>query len=79
MAATHQSVAAVVRPLIFLPSLSITPAPKKPIPVTTWEAILDKSLLPTVNEKLTKRNEPIHTKIEVLRPTGLFLYSFYTY
>lgn len=35
IAASHQRVAAVVKPLIFLPSLRITPAPKKPIPATT--------------------------------------------
>ena len=35
------------------PSFKITPAPKKPIPVTTWDAIRDKSALPTKKEKLT--------------------------
>ena len=32
--AVHHNVAAVVNPLIFIPSFNITPAPKKHIPVT---------------------------------------------
>ena len=39
MAALHQSVAAVFNPFILVPSLIITPAPKKPIPDTTCDAI----------------------------------------
>lgn len=40
MAAEHHNVAAVLSPLPFSPPLIITPAPKKPIPQTTWAAIL---------------------------------------
>ena len=40
IAATHHNVAAVFNPLILLPSLRITPAPKKPIPDTTCAATL---------------------------------------
>ena len=43
IAASHHKVAAVVSPLTLIPSLIITPAPKNPIPVTTWAAILVKS------------------------------------
>ena len=39
MAAEHQTVAAVVRPLIVSPSLKIIPAPRKPIPDTTCAMI----------------------------------------
>ena len=74
MAASHQRVAAVVKPLIFLPSLRITPAPKKPIPATTWLAILETSVDPTEKEKDTKRKAPIETKIVVLSPTTRLLY-----
>ncbi len=42
--ATHQSVAAVLRPLILLPFRKITPAPRKPMPDTTWAAMRLMSL-----------------------------------
>ena len=35
IAAEHHKVAAVVNPLMALPSFIITPAPKKPMPATT--------------------------------------------
>ena len=39
IAAEHQTVAAVVSPLTVSPSLKMIPAPKKPIPETTWAMI----------------------------------------
>ena len=74
--AVHHNVAAVVNPLIFTPSFNITPAPKKPIPVTIWAAILVTSMLYPFNktEKLTNKYDPIATRIVVLRPTERCLY-----
>ena len=40
IAALHHKVAAVFNPLMFVPSFKIIPAPKKPIPETTYAAIL---------------------------------------
>ena len=39
IAATTQSVAAVVSPRTEIPRTMIAPAPRKPIPVTIWAAI----------------------------------------
>ena len=38
IAAAHQSVAAVLRPRMLSPSRRITPAPRNPMPETTWAA-----------------------------------------
>ena len=52
-------------------SFKITPAPKKPIPDTTWAAILDTSLALVSKEKLTNRNDPKQTNTLVLKPITL--------
>ena len=52
IAATHHKVAAVLSPFILLPSLSITPAPKKPMPETTCDAILVMSEFPISNPNI---------------------------
>ena len=78
MAALHHSVAAVVSPLTDLSSFMITPAPKKPIPATTWAATLVISDFGKAKENLTNRKEPKLTKIIVLRPTFLLLYCLST-
>ena len=68
IAAAHHNVAAVFNPLILVPSLKITPAPKKPIPDTTWAAILVISLLVVNLEIETNKNAPNETKVIVLIP-----------
>lgn len=69
IAATHHKVEAVLSPFILLPSLNITPAPKKPIPDTTCAAILVWSFAFIPNDKYTNKKAPMHTKTLVLRPT----------
>ena len=71
IAALHQRVDAVVSPLTFLESFIITPAPRKPIPATTWAATLVVSLLGNSKEKFTNKKEPKLTNIKVLSPAFL--------
>ena len=52
----------------------ITPAPRKPIPTTTWDAILVISESGKEKENFTNRNDPIHTNITVLKPIARLLY-----
>ncbi len=76
IAATHQRVAAVFNPFTLLPSLNITPAPKKPIPQTTCDAtrVLSSESGNTAKDKYTNKNAPIPTKTLVLRPIILCRY-----
>lgn len=72
--------AAVVRPLILPLSLNITPAPKKPIPLTIWAAILEGSEtnidefgsegFKTLNEIKPNKQEPIATAAWVRIPAS---------
>lgn len=66
---------AVVMPLILLLACQITPAPKKPMPVTMFEAILSGLCTPIFSESSVNRQAPKLTRIKVLRPADLFQYS----
>src|SRR5438128_4098832 len=68
-------VAEVVIPLTRLSHLKITPAPRKPIPVTILEA-MRSGLTSLMNlEKVVKRKEPRQIRIMVLKPADLLRYS----
>jgi hypothetical protein len=72
-----QIVAADVVPVMLPLPRRMTPAPKHPIPVTTWEAILDGSLPRASNAKdmVVKMAAPMETKANVSIPAGLSLRS----
>src|SRR5436190_1380861 len=81
IAATTQSVAAVVRPRTARPWRMIAPAPRKPIPVTIWAAIRVGSarttLAPEVRnsrkpyaETIVNRADPTETSRCVRRPAS---------
>src|SRR5690606_27790680 len=78
MAADIQIILAVVNPFTFTPSLKITPAPRKPIPETTYEAIrVASSDSPAPNLKDSKENKVLHKQIieMVLKPADLSFHS----
>src|SRR6516162_76947 len=71
MAAEHQSVAAVLSPRTLSPSRKMRPAPRKPMPETTWAATrvgLDSPGLRV--EKMTKVAAPSATSVFVRRPAS---------
>jgi hypothetical protein len=69
IAAEHQSVAAVLRPRTLIPSRKISPAPRKPIPDTTWAATRVGLASPGDSDaKITKLAAPIATSELVRRP-----------
>ncbi len=75
-AATAQMVAAVVIPLIWLVPRNMTPAPRKPIPVTILEAM--RSGLPgapMAMDMMVKKQEPMEIMIMVRKPADLLRYS----
>ena len=73
-AALHHNVAAVFKPRIFLPSLKIIPAPKKPIPETTCAATLEISFAIVSFETETNKKAPKETNVIVLIPAILLRY-----
>ena len=72
MAASDQIVAAEVTPTTAPSFAIITPAPRKPIPVTTWPMILDGSdtSLFTIDDAAIYKYVPSTISEEVLMPTG---------
>jgi hypothetical protein len=69
IAAEHQSVAAVLSPRTLKPSRKISPAPRKPIPETTWAATRVGLASPGVSAaKMTKVAAPRDTRVLVRRP-----------
>ena len=68
-AAAHHRVAAVVSPRTLKPSLKITPAPRKPMPDTTWAAMRVALLSPAaIPDSATKAAEPVATSACVRMP-----------
>ncbi len=82
-AATNQMVAAVVIPVICSPVLRMTPAPRKPTPVTIPAATRMGSLgglepvksCQAMIEARVKRADPVQMKMLVLSPAGFPAYS----
>jgi hypothetical protein len=67
MAAEHQSVAAVLSPRTFRPSRKISPAPRKPIPDTTWAATRVGLASPgTTAAKMTNVAAPSETNVNFI-------------
>ena len=83
IAATNQIVAAVVIPVIPSSDLKMTPAPRKPTPVTIWAATRMGSLgalepvytCQAMIEARVKRADPAQMNMLVLSPAGLSAYS----
>src|SRR5262249_53541551 len=69
-AAAHHSVAAVLSPRTLIPSRMITPAPRNPIPDTTWAAIRGKLVTSDVvtAANITNSADPIAPSAFVLSP-----------
>jgi hypothetical protein len=62
-------------PFTRLSLLKITPAPKKPIPVTMFDAIRSGLTSLTNLEKVVKRKDPKQINIIVRKPADLLRYS----
>ena len=75
IAAAHQTVAAVVKPLTVSPCLKIIPAPKKPIPDTTCAMIRELSPLKIEGDISTNNVLPSVISDIVRVPTTLPCYS----
>ena len=80
MAAEYQTLAAVVKFVIFLSTspFKIIPAPKKPTPPTTCAAIREVELGSTAADRYVNSIAPPITKEFVLIPAGLPLDSLST-
>src|SRR5690554_4992399 len=78
IAAATQIILAVVSPFIEASSLKITPAPKKPIPLTIYEAIRVVSVLvtrPILYDIIVNKVEPSEIIVMVRKPAALSFIS----